>query len=124
MNRKAAVVLLAGMLFACAPMSPASAPPPAAVAPPPTPASVSGASGPQMVTIRRLSCARLLSAAEDDRASGSMFYLGYEASRLGIRAIDVSGVESMETLALSYCASNPDRPAAEAFARAYQVLGR
>jgi hypothetical protein len=115
MNGKIAAVFLSCLLFACAPAQPpggsqqasqatAAVPPPSAPAP-----------GPQIITIKRLTCARLLGAAQDDRAAGSMFYLGYEASRLGKRTIDVNEVEGMETAALDYCAEHPDRPVTAAF---------
>jgi hypothetical protein len=48
-----------------------------------------------------------------------MFYLGYEAARLGKRTIDVNEVEGMETAALDYCADHPDQPAATAFSQVF-----
>jgi hypothetical protein len=124
MNGRAVAVFLSGMLFACAPTPPPSGPPPVASAQPATPASASQPSESQRLVIRRVSCARLLNAAVDDRAAGSMFYLGYEAARLGISTIDVNEIEGLETAALSYCAGYPDRPAADAFAHAFRELGR
>ena len=123
-NGKFAVVCLSGLLFACAPVPPpgTAAPggaPPVAILPA-TAASVPGPPiGPQIINIRRLSCARLLSAAQNDRAAGSMFYLGYEAARLGKATIDVNEVGGMETAALDYCVDHPDRPAAAAFRQAF-----
>jgi hypothetical protein len=123
MNGRAVAVFLSGMLFACAPTPPPSGPPPVGAAQPAT-ASASQLGESQGLVIRRVSCARLLNAAVDDRAAGSMFYLGYEAARLGISTIDVSEIEGLETAALRYCAAYPDRPAADAFAHAFRELGR
>jgi hypothetical protein len=48
-----------------------------------------------------------------------MFYIGYQASRVRARTIDVSVIPSIEAQALIYCAENPDLPVAQAFAEAY-----
>jgi hypothetical protein len=68
-------------------------------------------------------CSRFLQLSQEDRAAASMFYLGYQASRLGAGDINVSGLGSMVSLADSYCQAFPDRPAAEAFAAAYRMTG-
>jgi hypothetical protein len=124
MSGETAVVLFSGLLVACAPVPPPGASQPAgaplvAIPPATTASAPEPPSGPQIVAIRSLSCARLLSAAQDDRAAGSMFYLGYAAARLGKRTIDVNEVGGMETAALDYCVDHPDRPAADAFRQAF-----
>jgi hypothetical protein len=50
-----------------------------------------------------------------------MFYLGYTAARRGLRSIDVSDVEGVETDALSYCAAHPGQTAARAYAQALRL---
>jgi hypothetical protein len=123
MNAKATVILLSGMLFACAPVAPAPAPTP----PAPAPAPVTEM-GPEqqhhVVTIRAATCQALLSLSEDDRASASMFYLGYTASRRRQAKIDVAEVSGLEAAALGYCAAYPNWPAAVAFNTAFADNGR
>lgn len=120
MNKKAAIVLLSALLFACAPVPspPAAPPPPAAPA-----AAVPPASAPplehRIVTIRSVNCAALLGLAEEDRASASMFYLGYTASRRGRRSIDVADIDGLEAAALGYCEAHPEATAAGAFNQAF-----
>jgi hypothetical protein len=126
MNAKVSVVMLCGMLFACAPPAPAPAPPPP---PPPPPAPAPAAADDVMsrhhvVTIRAVNCQALLSLAEDDRASASMFYIGYTASRRGQARIDVAEVAGLEAAALGYCTEYPNWPAAVAFNRAFVDNGR
>jgi hypothetical protein len=60
----------------------------------------------------------------DDREDASMFYIGYQASRLRTRTIDVSVIPSIEAQALVYCSENPDRPVAQAFAEAFRRIGK
>jgi hypothetical protein len=122
MNAKAAVVLLSGVLFACAPVSPAPAPPPPP--PPPAPAAEEPMSQHHIVTIRAVSCQALLSLSEDDRASASMFYIGYTAERRKQAKIDVAEVSGLEAAALGYCAAYPNWPAATAFNKAFIDNGR
>jgi hypothetical protein len=122
MNGKAAVVLVSGLLFACA------APPPAAPPPPPPPPAPAAAAAPEtehrLVTIRTVNCQALLNLSEDDRASASMFFLGYTASRRGQRVIDIAEVGGLEAAALGNCAARPDEPAAAAFMKAFADNGR
>jgi hypothetical protein len=127
MNGKTAVVLLSGLLFACVPAQPPQVA--ATPAPPPTPAAAPtpvAASLPadRDVVIRRATCDALLGLSPEDRAAASMFYIGYQASRLRARTINVGAIPEMESLALSYCAERPDRPAAQAFAEAYREARR
>jgi hypothetical protein len=125
MNGKAGVVLLSGLLFACAQppgatTAAAPPPPPLASAPAPTPAPVAQpAPGSRRVSIRGAKCARLLELPDDDRAAASMFYLGYQASRFRARAINVSAIPSAEAEALDFCQRFPNRTVAEAFRQAY-----
>jgi hypothetical protein len=125
MNTKAAVVLLSGMLFACAQSAPAPTPSP----PPPAPLPPAAASTGQVITgrhivpIRAASCETLLSLSEDDRASASMFYIGYTASRRGLHRIDVSELDDLNAAALGYCTRYPNRPAATAFYKAFADKG-
>src|SRR5271169_4613034 len=141
MNGKTAAVLLSALLVACAQMPPpqvaassASSPPPAPVAPTPPPAPAPSAvpatapaqppaakSAPtdHIVNIREASCQNLLRLSPQDRAAASMFYIGYQASRLRARTINVGVIPSIEEQAISYCEENPDRTAAQAYANAY-----
>jgi|SRR5580704_220643 hypothetical protein len=123
MNKKAAVVLLSGSLFACAPIPPPAPPAP----PPPAPPAATAADAPQehnIVTIRTVNCEALLELSEGDRASASMFYLGYTASRRGRGKIDIAEVSGLEAAALGYCEAFPNWPAAAAFMNAFADNGR
>jgi hypothetical protein len=122
MNAKVAVVLMSGLLFACAP-TPAPAPAPAA----PLPAAAAPApvmTEHHIVSIRNVRCDAVLKLAEDDRATASMFYIGYTASRRRLARIDVADLSGLEAAALSYCAAYPSLPAATAFNRAFADIGR
>lgn len=126
MKAKVTVVLMSGLLFACAPPpapapAPAPAPPPpAAAAPAPDPATTQH----HIVAIRNVRCDALLKLAEDDRATASMFYIGYTASRRRQALIDVADLSGLEAAALGYCAAYPNLPAATAFNRAFADNGR
>jgi hypothetical protein len=121
MKGKIAIVLLSGLLFACAPTQPpaASAPP----APPlaPTPAAETVPTD-RIVVIRRASCGDLLRLSTEDRAEAAMFYIGYQSSRFGAATVNVSAIPDVEVEAIEYCEANPDRAAAEAFAKAYSYF--
>ena len=126
MNGKIAVVLLSGSLLACVQAQPPSAtvaaPPPA---PAPAPTQVAAAvaapvpAGNRYVTIRSARCSTLLGLPEDDRAAASLFYIGYQASRLGARSINVNAIPDAESEAFNYCQTFPNRTVAEAFAKAF-----
>ena len=128
MNGKIAVVLLSGSLSACVqaqpPAASVAAPPPAAAVPAPAPTRVAAAmpeaapAGDRYVTIRSARCATLLGLPEDDRAAASLFYIGYQASRLGARSINANAIPATESEALNYCRTFPNRTVAEAFAKA------
>ena len=140
MNAKTAAVVLSGLLVACAQAQPPNAaalpapPPPstaaeaAAPAPPqpPTPAAApapaqAAKSAPvdHVVNIAGATCQGLMSLPPADREDAAMFYIGYQASRLRARTIDVSLIPSIEAQAFVFCKENPDWPVAQAFAQAY-----
>jgi hypothetical protein len=122
MNGKIGVVLLSGLLFACVqtpPPNTSAAPPPAPVAAP-APAPIAAAPpANRRVSIRAVRCARLLELPEDDRAAASLFYIGYQASSLRARTINVGAIPTAEAEALSYCEASPNQSVANAFRRAY-----
>src|SRR5271166_3810940 len=115
MNGKTAAVLFSGLLFACAqtpppqePAAPAAPSAPAASAAAPAPASAeaprpspapppTAASEPKdhIVNIQGASCQALLRLSPEDRAAASMFYIGYQASRVHARSINVSVIPSI-----------------------------
>lgn len=126
MNSKTTAVLLSGLLFACAQTQPpqAAAPsPPAASAPGPeagaAPAPAKSAPPNHIVNIRGARCQDLVRLSPEDRAAASMFYIGYQASRIRATTINVGVISSIEDQALIYCQENPDEPVAQAFAQAY-----
>jgi hypothetical protein len=123
MNGKIGVVLLSGLLFACVQQPPpnttaAAPPPPPAVAPAPAPVAEAPPAN-RRVSIRAVRCARLLELPEDDRAAASLFYIGYQASRLNARTINVGRIPDAEVQALGYCEASPNQTVANAFRRAY-----
>jgi len=126
MNGKPAIVLLSGLLFACVqapPPAPPAAPPPMAVAPQPAPAPVAQPTpGNRRVGIQTATCGTYLQLADDDRAAATMFYVGYQASRLGAKAINVAGIRATEVQAIRYCEAHPNRPVADAFRLALRNL--
>lgn len=126
MNGKIAVVLLSGSLLACVQAQPPAAtvaapPPPPAPAATPVAAAVAAPvpAGNRYVTIRTARCSTLLGLPEDDRAAASLFYIGYQASRLGARSINVNAIPDAESEAFNYCQTFPNRTVAEAFAKAF-----
>jgi hypothetical protein len=56
---------------------------------------------------------------EDDRAAASLFYIGYQASSLRAKTINVGAIPDAEARALSYCEANPNRAVVDAFRQAY-----
>jgi HdeA/HdeB family protein len=97
--------------------------PPPALAPSPTQVAAAVAApvpaGNRYVTIRSARCSTLLGLPEDDRAAASLFYIGYQASRLGARSINVNAIPDAESEAFNYCQTFPNRTVAEAFAKAF-----
>jgi hypothetical protein len=53
-----------------------------------------------------------------------MFYIGYQASHLRARTINVGVIPSIEAQALVYCQENPGLTVAQAFAEAYLAVSR
>jgi len=129
MNWKAAVVLLLGSLVACVQAQPpagAPAPPPPAPVAAPAPAEVAAPAvaepSNRRVSIRTATCGTYLQLADDDRAAATMFYVGYQASRLGAKAINVAGIPATEAQAIRYCEAHRNRPVADAFRLALRTL--
>jgi hypothetical protein len=122
MNGKIGVVLLSGLLFACVQQPPpntaAAPPPPPVAAPAPAPIAAAPPAS-RFVSIRGARCSRLLELPEDDRAAASLFYIGYQASRLNARTINVGRIPDAEAEALSLCEASPNQTVANAFRRAY-----
>jgi len=119
-------VVLSGSLLACVqaqpPAATVAAPPPAVAPAPPQVAAavpVAAPAGDRYVTVRSARCQTLLGLPEDDRAAASLFYIGYQASRLGARSINVNAIPAAESEALNYCQTFRNRTVAEAFAKAF-----
>src|SRR5438105_10176536 len=92
MNSKTTALLLSGLLFACAQTQPPQEAAPSAPSPPAAsaqPSAAESASTDHIVNIRRASCQDLLRLAPEDRAAATMFYIGYQASRLRASTINV-----------------------------------
>ena len=126
MKGKIAVVLLSGLLFACVqappPATTTAAPPPPVMSPAPAPAPVAQPTpGNRRVNIQTARCERLLELPPDDRAAASLFYIGYQASRLGAKAINVAGIPATEAQAIRYCQAHPNQPGADAFRLALRL---
>jgi hypothetical protein len=128
MRGKIAVILLSSTLFACvqaqAPeaVAPATPPPPPAAAP-----AVAAAvpPGDRPVVIRRATCDTFLGLDPEDRAAASLFYMGYSASRFGLKTVNPNNIPDIEKRAINICSAQPERTVAWAFARAYsQRRGR
>ncbi|MGH7060628.1 MAG: HdeA/HdeB family chaperone [Stellaceae bacterium] len=139
MNAKTVVLLLSGFLAACvqtqppAATAPAAPPPAQAAAPTPAQASPPAAAPAQaaapvptdhVVNIRRAGCQDLLRLSPDDRRAASMFYIGYQASRVRASSINVGLIPSIEAQAVTYCAENPNRTVADVFAEAFSSVRR
>ena len=127
MKGKIAAVLLSGLLVACVQAQPsAPAPPPPAPVAAPAPAEVAAPAvaepSNRRVSIRTATCGTYLQLADDDRAAATMFYVGYQAARLGAKAINVAGIRATEVQAIRYCEAHPNRPVADAFRLALRNL--
>ena len=118
MNWKIAAVLLSGLVFGCV-----QPPPPAANAPPaPAPAAAPAPPpGDRVVNIRGALCDKFLELSEEDREMATMFYIGYQASRLRESTINVLSIPSITSLSTNYCLNHRNRPVAEAFAVGYRL---
>jgi hypothetical protein len=106
--------------------APTAVPPPAGSAAPPaaTPSPPRLASVNRVVNIQGATCQGLLNLVPEDRAAAAMFYIGYQASRLRARTINVSVIPSIEAQALTYCQENPTQTITRAFAEAYARASR
>src|SRR5262250_1480454 len=123
MNGKIAVVLLSGLVAACAQPQQAAAPP----APPPAPAAAPAPAAPALqgarfVQINRATCETLIALQGDDRENASMFYIGYVAHHFGASWVNVSHIPSVIGLAVDYCQADPRRTVASAFHEAYREV--
>ena len=120
MNWKIATVCLSGLLFGCVPPPPpATAPPP----PPPAPAAAPATPAPtgeRIVSVRGARCERFIELSDEDRQAATMFYIGYQASRLRVGTVNVVSIPSIASLSMNYCLEHRDRPVAEAFAVGYR----
>jgi len=123
MNGKPAALLLSGVLVACVQTQPPEATTSPAPSPPPAQAQAPSPAD-HIVSIRRAKCEDLLGLAPDDRAAASMFYIGYQASRLRTSTINVGVIPSIEEQAITYCEEHPDRTVVQAFANAYSRARR
>jgi len=123
MNGKPAALLLSGVLVACVQTQPPEATTSPAPSPPPAQAQAPSPAD-HIVSIRRARCEDLLGLAPDDRAAASMFYIGYQASRLRTSTINVGVIPSIEEQAIAYCEEHPDRTVVQAFANAYSRARR
>src|SRR5215469_6477523 len=119
MNGKAAIILLSGLLFACAQAQPPEPAAPPAPAPAVAPAPATVAAEDHYVDILRARCDTLLTLSPDDRAEASMFYIGYMARRYGVRTANVGLIPTMVGLAVDYCSAEPSRTVASVFADVY-----
>jgi hypothetical protein len=110
--------LAAALLVACAPVpgQAPSPPPPEVEAPPPPAEPVEARLAP--VDVRKMTCATLTSASDDDKAYASTFLLGYRSALTHSHTIEVTQIEAVEDAALADCAARPDALAGKVFADA------
>jgi hypothetical protein len=55
----------------------------------------------------------------EDRAAASLFYMGFSASRLGLKTVNANNIPDIQARATDNCSEQPERTVAWAFARAY-----
>jgi hypothetical protein len=65
--------------------------------------------------VTRVLCSDLLNAADDDRASATMFYYGYLAAKYDIRVIDVTKIPDNLHKVMQQCGTTPKAPVTQAF---------
>ena len=65
--------------------------------------------------VTRVLCSDLLNAADDDRASATMFYYGYLAAKYDIRVIDVTKIPDNLHKVMQQCETTPKAPVTQAF---------
>ena len=119
--RAGLVAVSSWLLWACVPQQPPPAPQPppavAAVAQPPASPRAPG-KGP-FWDVRKVRCADLLNAADEDRDAAAMFYYGYLAARSGIHVIDVSMIDANIHRVMEQCSKTPDLTVVQAYTRAF-----
>ena len=123
MNRTIAAILVSGLVAGCVQPPPPAAPPPPAPAPAPAAAPPPAAvqlPADRVVSIQGAPCSRFLELSEEDREAATMFYIGWQASRSRAQIINVGGIPNIASRSMNYCADNPNRPVAQAFAAGYR----
>ena len=116
-----ACLFVAGCVAPAPPSVPPPAPP-AALPAPPSPVTQAEApvpgSGP-FWDVRKVRCAQLLGADDDDRQAAMMFYYGYLAARSGIHVIDVSRIDENIRRVMDQCTQAPNASVVQAYTRAF-----
>lgn len=123
MQAKLAVLMLAILTVAgCAappkqvgPIPPAAPEPEETATAPATPPEPEAKPLPP-VDVRKLTCATLNSANDDDKAYASTFLLGYRAGLMRAHVLDTKKIDAVEQAAVAECATNPAAIAARVFA--------
>ena len=117
-----ACLVLAGCAAPPSPVQPATspAPQPAAQAQALVPEAPVPGSGP-FWDVRKVQCAQLLGADDDDRQAAVMFYYGYLAARSRIHVIDVSRIDQNIRRVIDQCAQTPNATVVQAYT---SVFGR
>ena len=128
--RKSALLLLPLVALCAACMPQTQPPPPVAAAPPPPPPPQAAAAPPPapgsgpMWNVTKITCAQMLSADDDDRAAGIMFYYGYLAASSGIKVIDVSMIDQNVRRVIDQCVKTPNLTVPQAYRVAFGVRPR
>jgi hypothetical protein len=73
--------------------------------------------------VRRMTCATLTGATDDDKAYASSFLLGYRSALVNSHTIEIKRIEAVEEAALADCVSKPTALAGQVFAAALQRIG-
>ena len=115
-----ACLIVAGCTAPPLPAQPAAppGPQPAAQAQALVPEAPVPGSGP-FWDVRKVQCAQLLGADDDDRQAAMMFYYGYLAARSGIHVIDVSRIEQNIRRVMDQCAQTPTATVIQAYTRTF-----
>src|SRR5580704_13440121 len=129
MIRNAAIIGLgATLLAACVPVpakgpNPPPAPEPQAESTTATSAEPTEGKPLAPVDVRKLTCATLSGASDDDKAYATSFLLGYRSALIHSRTIEIKRIEAVEIAALADCAGKPDARAPKIFAAALARIG-
>ena len=120
---------LAGLLLlgACAAQSAQplpAAPSAAAVTPASAPSSAADTAQTTPWYVEQTTCAEILAASDDDRATAGMFYYGYLAAKNRIRSLDVSQIGPNLRKVMTTCSADPKLTMPAAFSRALSTTGR